>query len=264
MGLAALDGLAERTLAERASVERALAGLTPAGSVERVPAGAVKSASLLAADALPVTGVLAGVFPAQGVRRGSVVEVRGSTTLVLLALAAVLPDHDWAAAVGLSSLNAAAAAEVGVDLARLALVPDPGAQWSRVVAALFDGFTVVLAGSPRQRPLARADANRLVARARERGSVLMVTDGWPLPSDHRLTVSSDEWQGLGAGQGRLRNRHLDVVASGRGGAARERRLSLLLSPEHRASVTAAAVPAFRTTPAVPVEGVGDLPSSVGW
>jgi hypothetical protein len=226
--------------------------------------GSVTSASLLASEALRVAEPLAGLFPAAGIRRGNVVEVSGSTTLALLVLAAALPAHDWAAVVGLSSLGAAAAVEAGIDLTRLALVPEPGSQWSRVVAALFDGFTVVLAGSPRQR-LSAGDANRLVARARERGSVLLVRNGWPLPTDQRLVVASDEWQGLGWGQGRLRSRRLDVVASGRAGASRERRLSLLLSPGHptqQVSAGGAGSPVWAAGRSTE-ELRGDLRSSVG-
>jgi hypothetical protein len=197
-----------------------------AGGVRPLPAGA--AALPVGAGTLPVAEPISALFPSPGIRRGSVVEVVGSTTLSLLTASSVLPEHDWAVAVGLPSLNLAAAGELGLDLARVALVPDPGDQWSRVVGASFDGFTVVLAGPPRR--LSRGDANRLVARARERGCVLLVLGGWPLPVDHRLTLAQGQWHGLGWGSGRLRERHLEVIASGRGAAARERRLTLVLSP----------------------------------
>ena len=99
-----------------------------------------------------------------------------------------------------------------------------------MVAALLDAFDVVLAGPPRD--LRAADARRLTARVRERGAVLVATDGrgmaWPEPAEVRLTVTSATWEGLGRGHGLLRGRKVEVVTGGRGAAARERRVQLWL------------------------------------
>ena len=43
-----------------------------------------------------------------------------------------------------------------------------------------------------------------------------------------LTATRSEWQGLGQGHGRLRGRRVEVVAGGRGAAARERLVALWL------------------------------------
>ena len=141
---------------------------------------------------------------------------------------------------------------------RWCLVPDPSAGarpggWAWVVATLLDAVDLVIAwppgsgsGSAAVRP---ADARRLAARARERGSVLVVASaagaatggwGWPEVPDVRLAVTRSEWHGLGrvadggadVGAGRLRSRRVEAVAGGRGAATRERRASLWLpSPE---------------------------------
>jgi hypothetical protein len=74
------------------------------------------------------------------------------------------------------------------------------------------------------------DARRLVARVRERGSVLVGVGG-DLPgqrSSLRLTVTASSWQGLGQGAGHLRGRRVTVEAGGRGDAARARRAELWL------------------------------------
>jgi hypothetical protein len=102
-----------------------------------------------------------------------------------------------------------------------------GTQHSRhgfawVVAALLDAFDVVVAWPPAA--IRAADARRLAARGRERGSALIV-DGrhWPEAADLRLQVAGAAWHGVGRGHGRLEARQLEVAAVGRRAAARERR-----------------------------------------
>jgi hypothetical protein len=144
------------------------------------------------------------------------------------------------AAAGLPDLGIVAAAETGVALERLALVPAPGARvWPTVVAALLDAIDVVLVRSPAGLPAAQA--RRLAARARERGAVLVPLGAWPEPADLRLAVTSSTWQGLGQGHGSLRARRVEVVATGRGAATRERRVLLWL-PSPDGTITPAAAP----------------------
>ena len=184
---------------------------------------------------LPVLPALESLLPGGGLRRGSVVAVCGSTSIALSLLAATSAQGSWCAAVGLPALGLAAAAELGVALERFPMVASPRrgsgpGGWAWVVAALLDAFDVVLAAPPRD--LRAADARRLTARVRERGAVLVATDGrgvaWPEPAEVRLTVVSATWEGLGRGHGLLRGRRVEVVAGGRGAAARERRAQLWL------------------------------------
>src|SRR5207247_5054445 len=171
---------------------------------------------------------LGTLLPEPGLRRGAVVAVSGSTSLVLALVAEATTSGSWCAAAGLGSLGLAAAAELGVALERLVLVSSTErALWPTVTATLLDAFDVVLARPPRH--LRSADARRLAARARERGAVLVVSGGeWPERADVRLAVTRTEWQGLGQGHGRLRGRRVEVVAGGRGAAARERLVALWL------------------------------------
>jgi hypothetical protein len=181
---------------------------------------------------LPVLGPLQPLFPAGALRRGSVVSVTGSTSLALSVLAAASAQGSWCAAVGLPSLGLAAAAELGVVLERFPLVASPGRSsgnggWAWVVAALVDACDVVLARPPAH--LKAADARRLTARARERGAVLVLSGaGWPEAAEVQLAVAASVWEGLGRGHGRLLGRRVEVVAGGRGAAARERRVGLWL------------------------------------
>ena len=71
----------------------------------------------------------------------------------------------------------------------------------------------------------------LAARARERDGVRVLLGSRRLgaePVDLQLAVTGGRWTGLGRGHGRLVARQVDVVARGRGAAARERRARLWL------------------------------------
>ena len=190
--------------------------------------------ALAGSRALPVVPALAPLLP-EGLRRGSTLALPrgpGHTSLLLALLAGASGSGVWCAVVGMPSLGAEAAAAAGIDLGRLALVPDPGDRWAPVVSALLDGIDVVAVGLRRPRP---ADARRLSARARHQGAVLVgVGSAWP-EVDMALRVAGVEWEGLGQGHGHLRRRRLDVEATGRRGADRPRRASLWLPSDSGAA-----------------------------
>jgi hypothetical protein len=156
------------------------------------------------------------------------VAVDGSLALALALVAGASAAGSWVVAVGLPDLGVVAAAEAGIVLERLVLVPRVGAAaWGTVVAALLDAIDVVLVQPPAWLPA--AVARRLAARARERRSVLLpVGDAWPIQPDLRLAVTASQWEGLGQGFGRLEARKVEVAAAGRGAAALERRVKLWL------------------------------------
>src|SRR5207245_2639315 len=92
------------------------------------------------------------------------------------------------------------------------------------------------------------EARKLVARARERGSVLVQVESpsqspqsaprnrqsrtLPLfEAELRLTVLGARWHGVGKGHGHLSARHVMVELSGRRGASRSRRADLFMPYE---------------------------------
>ncbi|GAA1370180.1 hypothetical protein [Catellatospora chokoriensis] len=169
---------------------------------------------------LPVHDGLRELLPWPGLRRGSVVSVLGSASLLLAMLGAASAQGSWCAVVGMPELGMVAAAEAGVVLDRLALVPHPGPLWAEAASALIDGFDVVVARPPT--PPSDRVAAALAARARQRGCVLLsVTDRWP-SADLTLEVGDRQWYGLGQGYGRLRYADLTVNSRGRGAAGRQR------------------------------------------
>ena len=288
-------------------------------------AGRVQPLDLARERRLPVLPAFDPLLPATGLRRGTTVAVgaapgvTGATSLALALAAGASQAGSWVAAVGLGSLGLVAAAELGVALDRLVLVADPGRErtgWASVVAAMVDGFDVVLVAAggpdgssghggpsgrgvggrvgpgrpggspggsgghvgPRGSPggagghggpggspggaggrvgpggaggspggagagggrLRAGDARRLVARVRERGSLLVAVGG-DLPGERsslRLAVTASSWEGLGGGWGYLRARRVVVEAEGRGAAARSRRAELWL-PDADGAVTVA-------------------------
>lgn len=211
---------------------------------------------------LPVRAELADLLPYRGLRRGSTVVVRGSTTVLLALLAEATADGSWAAVVGMPDLGLLAAAELGVALSRLALVPDPGAELGGVVSALLDGLDLVVAtGVPA--PLAR----RLSARARHRESVLLTADPWP-GADLELDCRESRWTGLGNGHGHLESRTLTITTTGRGSATRPTQATLTLpapSPPVLLPAHHPRLPETRDTthPTVPAAPPATQPSPAG-
>ncbi|MGH9106058.1 MAG: hypothetical protein ACRDZX_09505 [Acidimicrobiales bacterium] len=191
---------------------------------------AVSGTALARDRTLPLVASLVGLFPEGGLRRGStVVLARGAhpgvTSLALNLLGGPVAGGSWCAVVGAPDLGLVAAAQLGIGLERLALVPRPGAEWAVVTAALLEGFDVVLLFAPS--PVNQAGASKLEARARERGSVLaVVAESWPGRADMRLEVVTCRRLGLGDGFGYLAGCEIEVVARGRGAASRPRRARL--------------------------------------
>jgi hypothetical protein len=162
---------------------------------------------------LPVLPALRELLPKGALARGSVVAA-GPWSLLCLALAAgPVAAGAWCAVTGIPEFGVAAAADTGLDPARLLLVPEPGPGWQQAVASLLDGFDLVVF-----RPAGRVPAEgrrKLEAAARRHGAVLLVAGDWP-GAQVRLRIAAQEWIGIGCGHGRLRGRRAEVVADGRG------------------------------------------------
>ncbi|SCL16129.1 hypothetical protein GA0070616_0936 [Micromonospora nigra] len=195
---------------------------------------------------LPVAPELTALLPGRGLRRGSTVAVAaaqspgsGTTSLVLALLAEASRAGSWCAVVGVPTFGAGAAAELGIALDRLALVPHPGPEWATVVAALIDGMDVVVTAVPGT--VSASVTARLAARARQRGSVLVPYGRWD-GADVTLRVVRGAWEGLGPGRGRLRRRAVTISARGRGAAARPREATVWLPGDGLTRVIPAPAP----------------------
>lgn len=207
-------------------------------------------------SSIPMVSPLDTLLPRGGLPRGSIVSLQpddtaegtaaGLITLLFTVLAA--PGKPWSALVGFADLGFAAAAELGVELTRTVLIPEPGADISQILSVLVDGVDVIAVHAPNG-PIGPPARQRVLAsRLRQRGAVLVAVGPWP-GADFTLTVSTLGWSGLGVGHGRLRDRELLVRLASRrlGGAAPEVRMLLTATPD-RVLVQAGLPPAERLTP----------------
>ena len=191
---------------------------------------------------IPVALPLAAALPRGGLAAGSVVSVLGQgATSLLFALLSGPPDA-WSALVGMPGIGLAAAAEFGVDLNRVVVIPEPGPDVLQVLSILVDGVDMIAVALPDSARPSPSRQRVLTGRLRQRGAVLLVMGPWP-GADLVLTARWVSWAGLDHGHGRLRDRELMVEVGGRGAAAaRTYRASLLLRAG-RTSVEIAAAPA---------------------
>ncbi|CAJ1585068.1 hypothetical protein [[Mycobacterium] wendilense] len=163
---------------------------------------------------LPVPESLAGLLP-RGLPRGVVGVLTGARSLPLNMVAAVTAGGGYAAIVGDPRASLLAAVEMGADLSRLAVIPDPGADPLEVATVLMDGMDLVvldLSG----RSVAPTRSRSMMARARHKGCTLLVTGSdWP-GAQVRLDarVRGYELTG-GSGAGRVGEVRLALRARGR-------------------------------------------------
>ncbi len=175
--------------------------------------------ALFPARELPTHPALSALLPGGSLRAGGVYVVAGSYSVALTALAGASTAGQWVAAVGFPHLGVEAAIEMGVDVERLVLVPDPSADWLAVTVALIDTVSVVLVNAPRG--VDDATASRLASRLRQRECVLVVVGQWPHP-EARLAVERRQWLGVGRGHGHLAQCGIGVAAWDRLGRFSER------------------------------------------
>src|SRR6201998_1096960 len=164
---------------------------------------------------LPIPQLLADVLP-DALPRGTVAVLSGAPSLSLGMVAGGPAAGGNAAIVGQPDIGLLAAVEMGADLSRLAVIPDPGTDPVEVAAVLIDGMDLVVLGlGGRRVPQTRARA--VVARARNRGCTLLVTDGdWQgAPTRLEGRVCGYETTVGTPGFGRISKVRLDVCAGGR-------------------------------------------------
>jgi hypothetical protein len=163
-------------------------------AMERRPAG----------DPVPTLPGLADILP---LHSGATYAV-DSASLALAVAAGASKAGEWIGFAGCPDFGAEAAAELGIELSRTVLVPDPGEHWLEVTAALVDVLRVVVL-----RPPASVDertAGILDARLRTRSAVLVVHGRWPRV-EARLSTDESTWSGPAAGTGQLDQRRAGVV-----------------------------------------------------
>lgn len=195
--------------------------------------GSITTAATLAHErTLPVVEGLSDLLPAKSMQRGSTLAVHGNsaTSFGLALVGQAVRDGSFLAIVAPSSFGLASCIDYDIPLRRVVqfVLPADGAKWAQAVAAIIEGFDIVLLAD---RHRASASQGRsLAARNRERGSVLVRVGGtsWSEAADVRFDVNATEWAGLGQGFGHLKARQVAVQVAGRRyhGGAKVHRLML--------------------------------------
>ena len=170
----------------------------------------------LAPDDAALPGPVLPVLP-----KGTVAGLSGVRSLPLQMVAAATAAGEHAAIVGHPDIGLLAAVEMGADLSRLAVIPDPGPDPVEVAAILLDGLDlVVLALGGRSVPMSRARA--VTARARQKKCTLLITGGDWQGASARLDARVCGYEMAGAGpaepvpgRGRINRVRVDTRTRGR-------------------------------------------------
>lgn len=188
--------------------------------------GISTAAQLQKPESLPVTNVLAGLFP-DGIPRGCTINV-DSTTIMLSLLAGPTQNGAWAAVAGFPDVGIVAAQELGVDLPRCAFIPYfTTNSAAKVFAALIDSVDMVVVHKAQE--VLTSDVRRLLARVRERKCVLILSNTtWPDAASSTIRVKAASWQQSASGFGRLKGRQMEVSIAGRGSMNRPRISSMFI------------------------------------
>ena len=211
------------------SSSRSITALDPARSVveqlrERVAAMEHKPAG----QPVPTLPGLAELVPLHG---GGTYAV-DSAALGLALAAGASRAGEWVGFAGWSDFGAEAAAELGIELSRTVLVPDPGEHWLEVTAALVDVLRVVVLRPPAS--VSERAAGVIDSRLRTRSAVLVVHGDWPR-AEARLSIEESLWTGPASGTGQLAERRARVVV--RRGARPPQRADLAWPGARRVEAT---------------------------
>ncbi|WP_278314589.1 hypothetical protein [Lolliginicoccus levis] len=175
---------------------------------ERVP-------GMVERGTLPVPAPLREAIPGGGLAHGTTCVFSGTPLVLMGVLAEVTRAGGHAALLGLPDLGLLAAAEMGADLRRIALIPRPGQDPAQIISVLVEGMDLVVIG-PGGLDVAPARARAINARLRGKKTVLAVLGSeWP---GARTTIAAHvrRYAGVSRGRGRLRSLELLVTVEGRG------------------------------------------------
>ena len=175
-------------------------------------------------DSLPVAKALQPIIPDGVLVRGRTVLCSGDAAMstALLLVSAATQAGSWLAIVGVSDFGLMSACEQGVALQRTVLVTPTSNKkdWMSTVAAVADGFDVVMLEVPRE--VSESDARRIQTRIQARRNVLVLvetsrhtTPRSVFQPDVVLHTATTRWHGIEHGAGYVQGRHIDITVSGR-------------------------------------------------
>ena len=175
-------------------------------------------------DSLPIAKALQPIIPDGVLVRGRTVLCSGDAAMstALLLVSAATQAGSWLAIVGVSDFGLMSACEQGVALQRtVSVTPTANKKdWTSTVAAVADGFDVMMLEVPRE--VSESDARRIQTRIQARRNVLVLvetsrhtTPRSVFQPDVVLHTATTSWLGIEHGAGYVQGRHVDVTVSGR-------------------------------------------------
>lgn len=180
---------------------------------------------------LAVSDQVRQLLPDSGLVRGRIVRCCGdaAASLALSLCARASQQGSWLGVVGVSHLGISCAVEHGVALERMVFVhpPESSRDWSTTVAAVIDGFDLLIVAVPDS--ISVSDARRVQARLQVRRSVMIIVDTamlslpkssfsndtHPFHADVVLDSTTKSWSGINNGAGYLQQRQVSIKVSGR-------------------------------------------------
>jgi len=164
------------------------------------------------------------MFPEGGLVRGRTVLCSGdaAVAMALRVVSRATQAGSWLGIVGVHNIGVQAASEHGVALQRVVFVqPASGrTEWVNTVAAVADGFDVLMLEVPRG--ITEADARRVQTRIQARRNALVlieVTQQSAVRSvfqpDVIMNTATTQWHGIERGAGHVQGRDVQVAVSGR-------------------------------------------------
>jgi hypothetical protein len=173
---------------------------------------------------LPVAEALKNLFPEEALVRGRTLLCSGDAalSLSLRSVAAATQAGSWLGVIGIAHFGLMSACEQGVALQRMVLVTPPNNkhEWANTVAAVADGFEIIMLQVPRG--ISVADAKRVQTRIQSRRNVLIIVDTARQPAlqsvfqpDVVLHTNTLRWHGIEQGSGYVQSREIGVAVSGR-------------------------------------------------
>lgn len=175
-------------------------------------------------SSLPVVDALQSIVPDGVLVRGRTVLCSGDAAMstALLLVSAATQAGSWLAIVGVSDFGLVSACEQGVALQRTVLVTPTANKkdWTSTVAAVADGFDVMMLEVPRD--TSESDARRIQTRIQARHNVLVLVETSRqlaarsvFQPDVVLHTVTTQWHGIEHGAGYVRGRHIDITVTGR-------------------------------------------------
>ena len=177
----AQDRLARARLALKAAEERTGLRETAALEVQRAMSCTPSAPNDAPARSPGAVASVASLIALADLQDSGVLSLRGSTALLLAALALRQGSAGWCAVIGGEDLGWCAATEVGLDLNRVLAVPAPlldDASTLTVTSTLLDGVDTLLIGATIAEGLRPQHRRRLLSRARERGHLILTPARW--------------------------------------------------------------------------------------